>query len=867
MFSFKRLFLTIACALAGIATCVSAGFGVWYFSTESQKIQDESKIKTDDIAENYYFASQANDKSLYDVYFFPSPEAAKYNRVIDIEQSAMFGSTVYIKAYAGSGQGTYTYDSEKSMYIKDAAGTLIWDYGWPSPDEVYFGFGGPGHTMTYSTLNKIYLYWKSDAKPTTNNTSKKNKNIDYTKYGKDQIVKNKDETEVDFTYINCNDTSQYIQGTTGSTSHLYSFYTDGFIAKKDGTEYHLDLSAGHDSMVYINATEDYSDPVTYYDSNKNVATPFYKDDKKGFWGTMKEAADGNVDGEAVYDETSSDGAYGYKVFKNVRNQLTISEYQTLGNLFCTRKDNKDGTGWYGYFAGFTDSAVIARKNFVYNSSTANTGYSFSMPFTNYFDLSKPLSSYDTDGDGKIYLYAIYSNGKDYSDMALPSLRTTTSNLSQPPKYLYQEIYAPSEYSYYAADNAAGYEAKSITSKSFKDSDSFGNVDIPWYYANYSVYVGDTKNKVPDQKGWSKDTNYTVGIFGFGEKEKEVNMGDTELNKFTLSADQSAEINSHLTSGYLYNFYFYFNQRYNKDDLENPTMENVFADKNIVYSKVLNKDFNVMRSDAYGYIKMYIERVYEPKITGDITGSFNYSESVTHFPYQSQSNHVTTYETVPMTFSNASHSRFTINYGEVYNASMLSLDESADGQGDEDIVYDGNKDAYKDDDGKTIYYSTNGLKLTGNTASPGEALPILEITEVGVYKIRIKVGFTAGLINSIKISAAKVNGFFMEIFDENPTGKLTSPYQSFVNHADYKYRANLLDDNILTLDDEIFKDKDGNSKTLRTIIGSETAVLYDHVTGARVQITTQGFSLDSGKTFKTSFTLDKNYIFYFASNIS
>jgi len=92
--------------------------------------------------------------------------------------------------------------------------------------------------------------------------------------------------------------------------------------------------------------------------------------------------------------------------------------------------------------------------------------------------------------------------------------------------------------------------------------------------------------------------------------------------------------------------------------------------------------------------------------------------------------------------------------------------------------------------------------------------------------------------------------------------------SFVDHSNYAYRCDADYDTEIGINDLCFY-KNGSDYTeklsLSDIINAKgtNAVLYDHVTGAFISITKNGFSKDSGNTYTSTFTLSKDYVFYWA----
>lgn len=73
--------------IGAVAACLIGGtcYGLWVFNTDKTASTEigfdadgDSNIKIDDIAENYYFASDTRESNFYNVYFFSQPRAAQY---------------------------------------------------------------------------------------------------------------------------------------------------------------------------------------------------------------------------------------------------------------------------------------------------------------------------------------------------------------------------------------------------------------------------------------------------------------------------------------------------------------------------------------------------------------------------------------------------------------------------------------------------------------------------------------------------------------------------------------------------------------------------------------------------------------------
>lgn len=703
--------------------------------------------------------------------------------------------------------------------------------------------------------------------------------------------------------------------TYGNSATAYPHFTpttDGsstvFTATVNGIQYFYNPTGTRGDSVYsytVTTTTAFTSPTEYYDYEKTngVATNYYKQDSEVFGGSY---STGTYWGTVVADtsNTSSDSYYGYKQFTNVYKQLSTADYSSLGDLACGRKDT--GGNWYAYFSGFTADEDIARGNFK-TYGTDNTSKTFSLPTADLFDLSKPLSYYDkgkvdANGNHVINLYALYTNGKDYSNSSQPAIHISVSSWNNWPSN-FQWMFLPSEKMYNST-----YPNGTTTSLTSWPNDTN---NLSWYYDMKNIHVLSTTPSTGSlQTVYYKDKSYNLRAATLDTKW--VVGGDwNDSNNLTTS------MNSYLDNDAYYNIYVYYNEK--RDSTGTAGLDSyvdaAIMKNNIIYSAEL--PLYKGKSGVNCYMKIYLERVYNYKVVGDVTGDYVYKNSLTNFSYVStttdSSNHyVYTYETNEVVFSSPANSHFTIDFDKRYanGDEPVMVDDSAyttagapttsDNTDANAVTYtDGTQ--YIDPAGKPVYYLQDNFSLQnasiGNVQANNDNhnLSLITVSNPGFYKFRLKVTYTNGAPSKISLSAGRLKGFFLEIFTANPTAKITevAGLSAFVKHTDlYQYRADFFANNVITLDGYIsggaehaqkmfhtVTNQTNNTMSLRDILtaNSSSAVLYDRGTGSLIQTDlathtdaktgesiTGGFSLDGGNTWNKSFIMDKNYIFYYAS---
>lgn len=818
-FNLKR-FLPIA--IIGVCvTLIGVCCGSWFFSNGKKAEtsfgaaggagDEDTNVHIDDINENYYFASDLNPENYYNVYFFPSPDAAKY------ADNGTNGTKVETYKVTANRTETCTRKNWRSDWGS-------WEIGeWSS-----WGVGTLTNTQTTSSFKNPKDY--------------------------------------------------YDAGGASSSSSVASETTDN----NDATSW------TGDEPWFGNTWTRTQTKTGYYTVTSTSTTSYPSSGSQGYWGSTQTPASSDKD-------TNDGTVYGYKKFTDVYKQLSTTQYLTLGDLFCTFGD---GYGWYGYFAGFTSDESVAQNNLKSGNSTT----AYSVPQVDLFDLNNPLSVYDTDNDHNIYLYAIYTNGKD------PVIANDSSKAKFPGVHIIQDG---------QANNPEVFQWMFLPSTS--SSWTFGTNSVPYTYSIKNVLVKSNSSSNPLLNVYYKDKNYLLqtdhlhsdgGYDGGwnGWQNNSGQRGDFNINLSNL-------LNDKLVNDCVYNFYVYYNEtsvdNASLSSLKNSTIDTNMNKKNIIFQTDTSSDDNggnlISKSDhtnydfyltddlkvdhdsnTSSYMKIYIEKVYNYQVTGDLTGSYVYNDpnASATFPIsysKTDDDGYYVYESNEMIFPNPNKTSFTINYGSKYDSSILSLDDAIT------PCYQSNGTQYTNPSGKKVYYlgttteassDTDAkdkeyahLEKTANVESSG--IPILDFNNnAGSYKIMVRVKYsTTGVPSEIKVSAAYLKGFFVEIFDDNPTTKLVvgSTTTDYVDHSNYKYKANLAStDGVTSINaSSEFNAKSGSGTSSFTEIVPTDKVLYDHVLGKKMMIdpNCKITGHDSTNIFYYSnewhatFPVMKNYIFY------
>ncbi|MDY6064270.1 MAG: hypothetical protein SPI51_04650, partial [Candidatus Enterosoma sp.] len=592
-----------------------------------------------------------------------------------------------------------------------------------------------------------------------------------------------------------------------------------------------------------------------------------KNDENGYWVDSSNTIDGSK--------------YGYKKFENVYRQLSTEQYDTLGKLKCDFKDRHNAIG---HFCGFTADETTATNNLQKDSVLGFNNNNISLPKSDkLFNLNKPLSEYDSDKDNTIYLYAVYTNGVDYN-----SKNTKNNSIMF---------------------NSSGSEPMFFLPNKNAYTGTYDKVDLDVYFTLPNILVlDDTKSphsktqcvlyKKDESTGDFSNSNIKFRYLKTsGNRDDSWNeVGNEEEPKGLIKF-----INRNITPNCYYNFYIYYNQKSSKPVALDESIDSHIKESNHIIGTTFDEENRIIDGSRICSYRVYIERIYNFKLTGGITGSFDFNKSTGNVLFNKTSSSTDTYdvfETKELSFASSYGSdddarinrTFTFNYGSNYG-NIVSADEAA--------VYDSTNNpslGIKNPAGGDVFYGTedysgdnplyvgnfNKITVTNYADQNGsfpendkkQKLPVITIAHPGVYKIRARVYYAYGVPSAIKISVAYLRGLFIEVFDSNPSNLITGT--EFINHSNPPYKAFFnYQSNPLKPDDELFQDEDGNKYSLLTLLRDkypDCDGFYDHVGGSNIYfaVTVKDsngnpvngrFTLDGGKTWIDEFPITKNFIFY------
>ena len=359
---------------------------------------------------------------------------------------------------------------------------------------------------------------------------------------------------------------------------------------------------------------------------------------------------------SVTTSTSTYGGIHYlKKAENVFQGLTTDLLDAIGRPLCNKKD------FYGY--GLTFVGWSANK-----SIAATDGYASQADF-NIVDTRTPLSEYDTANDGSgaaddgsgvndniIYLYAIYTTGKDYSkynesgDIKYPNDQNVNRYDAVKVELSYKDSedktntfeYWPSRELFTSSDGNQHeyfvFNNLSITDEQLNDENFRFNVNAG--PVNDRGWDGDWLGGTATDIGITQEGHYNIYVFVFTDRDLYDDRGDrgsfSNFNNDVLDRIQEE----------------YLDWENLKLGSENLTLDEQFkAGKNIIlsgkniqgesaHSGMLRyrKDANLDRQEgglfgsyygpAYhlGGFYFYVERIYEFKMIGGNSETFNYDDT-------------------------------------------------------------------------------------------------------------------------------------------------------------------------------------------------------------------------------------------------
>lgn len=863
----RNIFIKLFTLVFALLLCVGTGFSVWYFQGDKYTTAEleQNSIKIDDIKEDYNFGTNKNEENLYNVYFFPSPLASEWK-------------------YNGLG-----YENPKDYYL---AGNSVANYQndflgyWTknstdTSDGTIFGYKA-FEGVTKKITVKQYLSLgnpKTNKKHITYTTSVYNSSSNNGGYGNDRgwsssSLYQTTETYYDLFFVGY--TTDYEVAYNNYKEITYTKYTVSKETSSNGWGGRDETNTQSQTTITYGVRDEYSS-VSYsnidlFDYSLDLSN--YADSSNNVYLYALYCSSTGYDKETVNSQTVDKTPFIY--LTNQRNQ-NLNSYNTFGSTKTTGDISYDSSQLESTStSSYTNSFTSVTSLFVDNELTEYLqGKSDTSDYENgsnyeYFFVKKGLTyGIDSDSDLLSSVATGSLENQNYELVVKEGTHITDSNRQdyqtlQSYQYRHTAYFHDSETNSHSLDGISLSKGiyniyvyfncntgEDSSSSTFKYRNKVIGSSLDDYANNY--YYG-TKRIVSstEAKVYYKNNNYFL-VYIFLEK-----VYDFEL------------------LGEIANTYSYYS-----DDKENQ----VQFYPSVEWTEGGYTDTKKAFTEIYGSSNSaYCNNLYD--------GTANANTEMSSKIYE-------TYYTDEVLVSSSDSINFNMNCGDTYvddGYPEYYLDGSATEE-------NGIEAKYLSSDGTYVNYTFSGKKcyyLESNMSKVSESnysllcnntndqnLPIFKVNSSGTYRFRMVTEFDKEnkRMSRIWISAAKVDGTFMEFFKSNPVDHLSSDTDStFVDHSSYLYRVELdydADINInntytFTYNSNIDSfNYDGLSKTytctlkefISTVYGS-SAILYDHTLGKYLMLSSDdGFSTDglsSGslkKSWKDSITCTKNYIFY------
>lgn len=495
----------------------------------------------------------------------------------------------------------------------------------------------------------------------------------------------------------------------------------------------------------------------------------------------------NVAGEDIYY---------LKKAENVFQGLTTDLLDAIGRPLCYKADNG---GWNGtidsdsnYSNSTYDLTFVGWSN---NKSVASTdGYASQADF-HIVDTRTPLSVYDTEKDGSkakdriIYLYAIYTSGKDYSktgDYPDVTDRYDAVNVRMydkgNPDASGKTDYWPTRELTSDGREYFAFKNLSISDEQINQNMSFGISAAPVNdngWANDWLGAGGGEND-PKRYGvdWgiSNSGHYNIYVFVFCDRDYYSGKG-TEVNWWEDRDETALD-----------------NVRSEYNNWPSLSISNFLSDKNIVSSGNSNglitydKEWdNYTFGDTHLYgpsnhlggFYFYVERIYEFKMLGGNKETFDYDNtSLNYFFDQDGSN--TKFEAHNVFFNNMG-----IEYTYTFeDGSTLTTTHAVFGVVHEktfpnyDIELTQNADIYLEPAEEGTDYALS----EGSTHSADLNGKLFKMTFTGYYDFRITVEYSGGEISKVILDIdVRHSDMFIKITDKDLVDRDSD---MFIIHDDF-----------------------------------------------------------------------------------
>ena len=510
---------------------------------------------------------------------------------------------------------------------------------------------------------------------------------------------------------------------------------------------------------------------------------------------------GNTSVTTSSDTVANEEIYYLKKAENVFQGLTTDLLDAIGRPLCYKADNG---GWNGtidsnYFNSTYDLTFVGWSN---NKRVASTdGYASQADF-HIVDTRTPLSEYDTADDGSgvtaddgsgvndniIYLYAIYTSGKDYSK--------TGDYPDEQDRYDAVNVRMYDKRNTDASGKTDFWPTREVTSDG-REYFAFKNLSITDEQINQNLSFGISAAPVNDN-GWDNDWlnagggendpkrygvdwgisnagHYNIYVFVFCDRDHYDGRGDRNYrldgHDDTVLGTVTDEYNGWLASTILDNFL------QDKNIVSNGSSGLVSYSKEKQESGVI---YVYGPSNHLGGFYFYVERIYEFKMLGGNKETFDYDNtSLNYFFDQDGSN--TNFEAHNVFFNNmgieytytfedgstltTTHAVFGVVHEKTFPTYNITLTENAK-------IY--LKTAVEGDDYTLSEGSPHSADLNGK---------LFKMTFTGYYDFKIKVEYKEdGEISKVTLDIdIRHSNMFIKITDKDLVDRTDD---MFIIHNDF-----------------------------------------------------------------------------------
>lgn len=485
--------------------------------------------------------------------------------------------------------------------------------------------------------------------------------------------------------------------------------------------------------------------------------------------------------------------YYCKIADNVFQGLTTDILEAVENPLCYKADSGGFDGTVAGDSTYSDSKYdLTFVGWSTNKSIANTdGYASQANFS-IVDTRTPLSVYDqSDLDGTgindkvIYLYAIYTAGKDYSkwNSGYPNEAERYDTVSvrlydtgnkedcEKTEYWPTRQLTDSGREYFTFSNLVLTQGQVDTGWTFGISAGPVN-DQGWDGSWLGMYGGDDDPKRTGvDSGIREEGHYNIYVFVFTSRDYYDGAGNFNLWGWDETSIRAVEND--------------YNNWHSSDVLNNFLVgKNIILQGNsglISYAKDANFIIHYGPENHLGGFYFYVERIYEFKMIGGNSQTFDYEDtSLNYFFDQDGTN----------TYFEA-HNVFFNNMGLDYeykfeDGSTLQTNHSVFGVVHEkvlptyEITLSENAQLYLEVAEEGVDYFINDL--SGNNLSASLKGKLFKINYTGYFNFNLRVSYENGEISSVEIDiSVRHSDMFIKITDNDLVDRNSD---KFIIHNDF-----------------------------------------------------------------------------------